>query len=278
VLSRIAFLRIAAVTAVLTVTGVAGAKMGHHNSAALGEAQPAEAAAPADAAPDASAAAVHGRALFPLGVPPGLAARAQQRTTAQPSAVAHLRDLDQLRTAGAGATAWPTSRRSGRGASAAFGGHGFAGAGASFGSVGSFGGRASSSAATKSAATSPAAVKTPGTAKTPAPPSPAAPRAPSSAAPAAPPAPVTTAPSLTAPVADVSVAPPLFASQIAPIPVIAGGSPASDPAPLAGVAGGGSVASRGPSLSPTPEPGSLLLIVTGLAAVIGASRRRQRTP
>ncbi|HWF86966.1 MAG TPA: PEP-CTERM sorting domain-containing protein [Vicinamibacterales bacterium] len=222
--------------------------------------------------------------MFPLGVPKGLASPSEERSAFQPAAVAHLADLDQLRTAaGGGAAMWGTSRESrNNSGSSAFGAHGFAGGASALGGVGFGGGR--SQASDKKTAIAP---KSTGAVKTPtAPKSPAPPRAPSSAAPVvapaptvavppADPAPVATAPTLAPPVTAVTVAPPIFSNQTTPIPAIAGGSPITNAGPPAGVVGGGRVVSKGASLSGTPEPASLLLIVTGLAAVIGVSRRRQ---
>lgn len=282
-LSRIAFLRIVGVIAVLTVGGVAGAKMRHHNGSVASDIQLAAAIAPADASAATSGVEISGHAMFPLGVARGIPSYSESHAAATHAAVVdHLPDLDQLRTAGRSPAIvfGPGANSRAGGSSSAFGGHGFAGAGASFGSIGMGGGRAPQTTSTKTSA--PAAVKT-----TPAPkaPSAPAPRAPSAApaappvAPAIPPAvvpPTVAAPSLTAPAV---VAPPIFATETTPIPVIAGDPPKANPAPLAGpVGGGGSVAAKGPNLSPTPEPASLLLIATGLAVVIGASRRRQTKP
>ncbi len=287
-LSRIALLRAVAVIAVLTVGGVAAAKMGRHNSAVTGDAQLAGVTAQADAAGESGDVAIRGHAMFPLGVPKGLASRSEERSESHPSAVGHLADLDQLRTAaGSGAAFWGSSGQShNNGSSSAFGAHGFAGSASAFGGVG-FGGGKSQSSDKKNAVApaSTAAVKTPTAPKSPAAP-PAPPRTPASAAPVvspaptvavppAVPAPVAAVPTLAPPVTAVTVAPPIFSNQTTPIPAIAGGSPKTDPAPPAGVVGGGRVSSKVASLSPTPEPTSLLLIVTGLVAVIGASRRRQ---
>ena len=273
-LSRIAFLRVVGVIAVLTVGGVAAAKMGHRPASAAGDVQLADATTSPDAAQAPADVAISGRAMFPIAVGRDVASQhSDVHATAQVASVDRLRDLDQLR-GGAPAAIVFGSRGYSRngGSSSAFGGHGFAGGG-SFGSVGMGGGRAPQSDTKKAAAPAVAA-------KAPASSTPAPPRTPSSAPPVATPAPAIIPPTVTPPsLAGPVVAPPIFASQITPIPAIAGGTANTDPAPLGGAAGGGgAIASKGPSLSPTPEPASLLLIATGLAAVIGVSRRRQPRP
>ncbi len=187
-LSRIALLRAVAVIAVLTVGGVAAAKMGRHNSAVTGDAQLAGVTAQADAAAESGDVAIRGHAMFPLGVPKGLASRSEERSESHPAAVGHLADLDQLRTAaGSGAAFWGSSGQShNNGGSSAFGAHGSGGGASAFGGVGFGGGQAKSTDKKNAdAPKSAAAVKTTPTPKSPAAP-PAPPRAPSSAAPVVP--------------------------------------------------------------------------------------------
>jgi len=277
VLSRLnLLLRVVAVATVLTMAAVAGAKMRHVKPDRSDEPQPVSGLAQADAAAEAQPGLISGHAMYPLGVPAGLAAHHSDRAATQVLASSHLRDLDELRTSSrSGASLWGSSNwHRGGGGSSAFG-HGFASAGASFGGIGFGGGRApkSTTTAKSTPASATGAPKSPASGKAPGTPAPA-PRAPS-AAPTPAPAPAV----ITAPPA-VAVAPPIFANETTPIPVLTGTTASViDPAPGSfGGATGGSAPAGGAPLSPTPEPATLLLIATGLAGVIGASRRRQPKP